>query len=406
MVRMAPPLSRRTRCYSPIQAARTSVAVALLALSCSAPVDEEADGPPEFIGNPGLAPTQTSNPASPQNGNSPGSNAPGAAPSVPGASNANSPPSSGAAGSSSEPTGAAPVGLDPGQSAPSQGAAGSSMTAPSPGAGGSSFEPDDPDDDPASSDPAPAGDPPGDTPPPVDPPQQPTPTLPPPAQPTPQPPPNAGCAGQFICDGFENAAPGASPNSGVWRVIANYTPTPQSPNVQVSAANAHSGAQALRVVGASARNGIVASLPTQTYFMRAWIQADAVPLGPVFIGLGSDQNSETRLRISASSYAAINTVGPGDAIHPGAATSGNCADCVTLAPNRWFCAELFIDNAGRNATLWIDGVEAASIANGDGGWPVQPASPQMFLGSMGLQGGQTAVWIDDVAAGPQRIGCN
>jgi hypothetical protein len=30
----------------------------------------------------------------------------------------------------------------------------------------------------------------------------------------------------------------------------------------------------------------------------------------------------------------------------------------------------------------------------------------MILGSMGLQGGQTAVWIDDAAAGPQRIGCN
>jgi hypothetical protein len=75
-------------------------------------------------------------------------------------------------------------------------------------------------------------------------------------------------------------------------------------------------------------------------------------------------------------------------------------------PNRWFCAELFIDNAARNATLWIDGVEAASIVGGEGGWPAQPASPQMFLGSMGLQGGQTAVWIDDVAAGPQRIGCN
>lgn len=406
MARMAPLLSRRTHFRSPERAVRTlgAVALALVALSCSAPIDEEADGPPEFIGNGGLAPTQTSNPASPQNGNPPSMNAPGMA-SAPAAGNSNPSASNGAAGGTgSEPEGAAPIGLDPSQGAPSSGAAGSSMTAPSAGtgAGGSSFEPVDP----ASGEPAPTGDPPDDTTPPVDPPQQPTPTPPPPAQPTPQPPPNAGCAGQFICDGFENAAPGASPNAALWRVIADYTPTPQSPNVQVSAANAHSGARALRVVGASARNGIVASLPAQTYFMRAWIQADAVPLGPVFIGLGSDQNSETRLRISANSYAAINTVGPGDAIHPGAATSGNCADCLTLAPNRWFCAEMFIDNAARNATLWIDGVEAASIINGDGGWPAQPASPQVFLGSMGLQGGQTAVWIDDVAAGPQRIGCN
>jgi hypothetical protein len=388
----------------------SGVVAALLALSCSAPVDDEVDGPPEFIGAPGLAPPQTSNPASPQNGNSPNTGAPSATPSAPAAGNTNPPSSNGAAGSAgSEPVGAAPVPLDPSQSAPSQGAAGSSMTAPGAGtgAGGSSFEPVGSDDDPASNDPAPAGDPPGDTTPPVEPPQQPTPPpSTPPAQPTPQPPPNAGCGGQFICDSFENVAPGASPNAGVWQVIANYSPTAQSANVQVSAANAHSGAQALRVIGASSRNGIVADLPAQTYFMRAWIQADAVPRGPVFIGLGTDQNSETRLRISERSYAVINTFGPGDGVHPNAATSGNCADCVTLAPNRWFCAEFFIDNAARNATLWIDGVEAASIANGEGGWPVQPASPQMFLGSMGLQGGETAVWIDDVAAGPQRIGCD
>lgn len=419
---MTSPFPRRNLRRPPTFAARAagSVAFVLLALSCSAPAEDEADGPPEFMGVAGPAPSQTSNPASPPNGNSPGANAPGAVPSAPAMNGSSPPASSGAAGAGNEAVGAAPVGLDPGASAPvSQGAAGSSMTAPSTstGAGGSSFEPVDPDDDSAPSDPAPAGDAPGDTTPPVEPPPQPTlppsnpppqPTPPstPPVQPTPQPAPNAGCAGQFICDGFENAAPGASPNAAVWRVIANYSPTAQSANVQVSAANAHSGTQAVRVIGASSRNGIVADVPAQTYFMRAWIQADAVPRGPVFIGLGTDQNSETRLRISERSYATINTFGPGDGVHPNAATSGNCADCLTLVANRWFCAEFFIDNAARNATLWIDGVEAASVVNGEGGWPAQPASPQMFLGSMGLQGGQTAVWIDDVAAGPDRIGCD
>lgn len=301
---------------------------------------------------------------------------------APPTSGTTNPPASNGVGSSGSETGSSgPVGLAPSPGAsPSQGAAGSSMTAPgtNDGAGGSSFEPN-----------APGGE--GE---PVD-----------PAMP-PAPAPNAACAGQFICDGFENAAPGASPDPALWQVIADYAPREQSPNVQVSAGNSRSGGQALRVVGASSRNGIVAGLPAQTYFVRAFIRADAVPLGPVFIGLGTDQNSETRLRISQGSSAVINTVGPGDAVHPGAATSGNCADCVALVPNQWFCAELFIDNAARNATLWIDGVEAASIVNGEGGWPVQPAAPQLFLGSMGLQGGQTAVWIDDVAAGPQRIGCN
>jgi hypothetical protein len=126
----------------------------------------------------------------------------------------------------------------------------------------------------------------------------------------------------------------------------------------------------------------------------------------VFIGLGTDQNSETRLRIQGRSFATINTVGPGDAVRPNEANSGNCANCVTLTPNRWFCAEFSIDNATQAATLWIDGVEAASIVNGQGGWPVQPAAPKLFLGSMGVQGGQAGVFIDDVAVGSTRIGCN
>ena len=131
-----------------------------------------------------------------------------------------------------------------------------------------------------------------------------------------------------------------------------------------------------------------------------------MPLGPVFIGLGTDQNSETRLRIQGRSFATINTVGPGDAVRPNEANSGNCTSCVTLTPNRWFCAEMSIDNANQNATLWIDGTEAASIVNGQGGWPVQPAQPKLFVGSMGLQGGMAGVYVDDVAAGPTRIGCN
>jgi hypothetical protein len=139
--------------------------------------------------------------------------------------------------------------------------------------------------------------------------------------------------------------------------------------------------------------------------MRAWLNIDAAPVGPVFIGLGTDQNSETRLRIQGRSFATINTVGPGDAVHPDA-NSGNCPECVTLTPNRWFCAEFSIDNAGQNATLWIDGVEAASIVNGEKGWPAQPAQPKLFVGNMGLQGGMAGVYIDDVAAGPTRIGCN
>ncbi len=227
----------------------------------------------------------------------------------------------------------------------------------------------------------------------------------PPPEEDPAPPAGECPAGQFLCDGFEGVPAGAPPNPALWSLIDGYAPTAQSANIQVSNANARSGNQAVRVEPGG-RNGMITNLPQTTYFMRAWLQVDAAPVGPVFVGLGTDQNSEIRLRVSNQSFAVINTVGPGDAVRPGGATSGNCPECLALTPNEWFCAELFVDQANQNATLWIDGQEAANIQNGQGGWPQQPPSPAMFLGTMSLQGGQSGVWIDDVAAGPNRIGCN
>ncbi|HVZ32358.1 MAG TPA: hypothetical protein VG963_08030, partial [Polyangiaceae bacterium] len=214
---------------------------------------------------------------------------------------------------------------------------------------------------------------------------------------------NADCPTQFFCDGFENVAAGAgsAPATSLWQVIDSYTPTPQSDNVQISTANAHSGKQAVRISSTGSRTGIQAVLPQNTFFMRAWLQVDAVPRGPVLIGLGTDQHAETRLRIFNQSWATINAV-PGDGVEPNGATSGNCPDCVTLVTNRWFCAEMGIDSNAKTATLWIDGVQAATLPND----PSQPDKPNMFIGNMALEGGQTGVLIDDVVAGPTRIGCN
>lgn len=368
--------------------------VALVALGCSAPFDaDEASGPPPF--GSGTLPG-AGNPNSPVPGGMGTQGAPGVG---------------GATGSSgSETTNMNGLGVSAGQSASQPGGSMLSPAQGNAGAGGSGM-----------AEPAMMGsaegtdegsmapmDPPATDPPPVTPP----PPVPPPVNPpvvNPPPPPapvNADCSELFFCDGFEDVNVGASPNAALWQVIEQYSPREQSANVQVSSDNARSGSRSVRVVGQQSRNGMVARLPESRYFMRAWLQIDAAPLGPVFVGLGASENSETRLRIQGQSRATINTVGPGDAVRPNAANGGACPECVTLVPNEWFCAELFIDNAAQAATLWIDGVEAAEIINGDGGWPVQPATPAMFVGSMGLQGGQTGVWIDDVAAGPVRIGCD
>ena len=200
-------------------------------------------------------------------------------------------------------------------------------------------------------------------------------------------------------------AAGASPNAAVWRLMDGFAFRDTSPNVQVSATTAHGGRQSLRVAASGGRSGIIATLPRNAYFMRAFLNVDAVPVGPVFIGLGTDQNSEVRFRIQGRSFATINVI-PSDGVRPEQATSGNCPDCVTLTPNRWFCAEMSVDNASRTAILWIDGVEAGRLVAGADNWANQPDMPQMFLGSWGLQGGMAGVYVDDVAAGPARIGCN
>jgi hypothetical protein len=362
----------------------TLVAVAslLLAAGCSAPPG--ADEPrfnafvPSAAGTPGAA-----------NGPGPAGASPSAA--TPGAG--------GSTASSNEQTGSnGGIGLNPvqpsdqsqggGGSAGGQGTGGSTMVGVDPnangGAAGSSFDPGATGSAGSTSMPPSGGNP-----------QQP---------PAPQDPaPSGDCAGAFFCDGFESVADGASPTAAVWSIIESFSPRDQSALVQVSSDNARSGGQALRVTGSGGRTGVIAALPRSTYFVRAFFQLDAVPRGPVFIGAGVDQNNETRFRIQGESIGTINTT-RGDAVRPANANGGACPDCVTLAPNEWFCAEMFIDNDAQTATLWIDGDQAA-VAGPDA-FTAQPAAPNLFFGSWGLQGGITGVWIDDVAVGPERFGCN
>ena len=382
---MVLPLRRSTVVFN--ASALRAVAPLLLALACSAPpgTGDDGDTVPAYPNGFGNGPTASSNGLQPATNNSAGSSGVSSSGSggttgteAPGSNGVGlSPtPMGGGAQNMGQPTGAAGAPSSMGAAGASSGAAGTSGAMPQPqGSAGSTGMPANP------------------------PPANPPPANPPPAA-------NANCPGQFLCEDFEGVAAGGSPNPATWQVIAGYSPVTQNAAIQVSTAQAHTGTQSLHVTASGSRNGIVATLPQNRYFLRAWLQVEAVPLGPVFIGLGTDQNSETRLRIQGQSFATINTVGPGDAVRPDAANSGNCPGCVTLTPNRWFCAEFSIDNAAQAATLWIDGVEAASIVNGQGGWPVQPAAPKLFLGSMGVQGGQAGVFIDDVAVGSTRIGCN
>ena len=391
-------------------AALVALSALLLAAGCSAPpgADTGEDGVPEFGA---FQPSATDTAGTPGAATAPGSNVATNTPSA----------SAGAGGASSEPVGNGGIGLQPASPAPSgsqsQGAGGSAMVAPSAGAagaapvgaGGSSLEPNTGSAGSTSMPPS-DGNPPPQAPPPDDGnPPAPNDGNPPPDdgnEPAPAPAPSGDCNGAFFCDGFESVAPGATPTPSVWRVIAGFNVTEADPKVTVTAAEARSGAQSLRITEDSGRTGVLATLPQSSYFVRAFFQLDAAPLGTVFIGGGTSENNETRFRIQGQSYATINSVtGGNDPVRPADANSGNgCPGCFTLPVNEWFCAELAIDNAASTATLFINDVEVA-VAGPDAFAP-QPAQPLLFLGSWGLQGGATGVFIDDVAVGPERFGCN
>jgi hypothetical protein len=172
--------------------------------------------------------------------------------------------------------------------------------------------------------------------------------------------------------------------------------------VSVSSEKKHGGNQALHV-GANGLAGVIAEVSAQQFHVRAFMQVDAAPLGPVLAGIGTDHNSEIRFRIQQNSWATINII-PGDAVLPQAAREGNCPTCPSITPNEWFCLEMAVDAASKRVGLWIDGMEAVDeVVSGE--WPAFGSPTHVRLGTMDLQGGSTGVWVDDVAIGTERVGC-
>jgi hypothetical protein len=212
-----------------------------------------------------------------------------------------------------------------------------------------------------------------------------------------------------LCDDFESAAVGASPDPARWSLTRDFNSTAASPDLAIDGSMAHSGSHSVRIVGTSSLREIVGHVAQDRFFARAWLRLSSVPTGggPVIMAIGGDQNSDLRLRLWAGQLATLNT-GAGDSIVPNAATSGNCPECLPVPSNAWFCAEMFVDNTARSVTLWIDGSEAARVTNNNWNstWPTFPTPTNVRLGFWGLQGaGATQVWVDDVAVRADRVGC-
>lgn len=223
--------------------------------------------------------------------------------------------------------------------------------------------------------------------------------------------PTPGCEGFLLCDDFESVAVGGVPDPERWSRTIDFSPNPpRTDAITIDNSQFHSGARSLRVDGTSSLRQIVGLVSAERVFLRAWMRVSQVPSGgPVFVGIGADQNDDIRMRFR-SGLVALNTP-RGDGLAPNT-TSGSCAGCLGL-PSDWFCTEMFVEDATESATVWINGQEAGSVVNNTGwhnggtAWPQIPTPTQVRLGYWGLEGASAiSVWIDDVAVDTERVGCD
>jgi hypothetical protein len=212
------------------------------------------------------------------------------------------------------------------------------------------------------------------------------------------------CGDLFLCDDFEGLAVGAQPDAALWTLRRSYDNQWPLTNFAIDNSTAHSGQSLELTANPNGPVGVIASGPGDAFYLRVWMllenpQANA----PVYIGIGTGEGSEIRMR--SKTGALVINASQGDGLAPDPA---NCQTC-TAPPSGWFCAEMFVDRVAENATLWIDGAQAGSVVNNQGWhsggtWPTSFA--QVRIGPMGLEGGSSTMWIDDVAIGSERIGCN
>jgi hypothetical protein len=79
-----------------------------------------------------------------------------------------------------------------------------------------------------------------------------------------------------------------------------------------------------------------------------------------------------------------------------------CSGGVKLVANKWACLEALYDGAGGEVRVFVDGAEIDKLhATGWG-----PYDYKLFkFGFEKYHGAAKTLWYDDVAVGPDRIGC-
>jgi hypothetical protein len=230
----------------------------------------------------------------------------------------------------------------------------------------------------------------------------------------------AGCEGAALCDGFEDQS-GPAPG-GAWTTTA--------PNCQgtgsaaVDTAVAHAGTRSIRIGGGAGYCNHVFVRPTAelgavgaVWFGRFYVR-HTVPLPAshvTFLAMTDAADGGRHLRMGGQNGALQWNRESDDATLPEQSPAG-VALSVPLPTGRWSCLEFAVDGAGGTVRTWVDGTQVPGLQQ-DGvptpdvdsqwlrraGW--RPALTDLLLGWESYGGDSDTLWFDDIALGPERIGC-
>jgi hypothetical protein len=233
-----------------------------------------------------------------------------------------------------------------------------------------------------------------------------------------------GCAASVFCDGFENQT-GTAP-SGRWSLS---TPNCSgSGSAAVDGTVAHNGTKSLRVTGADGYcNHVFADDTTDlataspTWYVRFWINhTTALPTGHVtFLAMNDSANGNTDLRLGGQNGALVWNRQSDDATLPAQSPAG-VAQSVMLPTGTWTCVEFSVNGGNGQIQTWVNGMAVPGLT--EDGVPTPDVDQQWLAGNganwrphltdlkLGWEsyggGGPDTLWMDDVALGTSRIGCN
>lgn len=209
-----------------------------------------------------------------------------------------------------------------------------------------------------------------------------------------------------FCSGFDDAE---LPEGAVFKLNGDPA-TPWTQYFEVDTSVMNSGASSLRVKSVTESSGAYKMLAVPsggaTFWARFYLRSDA-PLGELDHNVfaqasGSDEpNDGTSVEFAEDVGLAFNS---SDSVRwpEDYGRIGGDTNPYTLAPDAWYCVELFFDGAAQQQMLYIDGellIDAMAFPDATKAFTV------LKFGYNALHGTSRTTWYDDVAVGPTRPGC-